>query len=130
MLNLNRAIGLSLFVSFFSLTSPRMAIAQEIGFSERYALAENREAALAELIPGTDTYYYYHCLYCQTYGKIAEARGHLDAWIAKFGLNDQTQRMRTRQFILEYKSNAQATLTTQHLAKTKRLSSKPNSTPR
>ena len=110
MLNLNRAIGLSLFVSFFSLTSPRMAIAQEIGFSERYALAENREAALAELIPGTDTYYYYHCLYCQTDGKIAEARGHLDAWIAKFGLNDQTQRMRTRQFILEYKSNAQATL--------------------
>ncbi len=110
MLNLNSAIGLSLFVSFFSLTSPRMAVAQEIGFSERYALAENREAALAELIPGTDTYFYYHCLYCQTYGKIAEARGHLDAWIAKFGLNEQTQRMRTRQFLLEYKSNAQATL--------------------
>ncbi|MFY8202341.1 MAG: hypothetical protein ACOVLE_16815, partial [Pirellula staleyi] len=87
-----------------------MAVAQEIGFSERYALAENREAALAELIPGTDTYFYYHCLYCQTYGKIAEARGHLDAWIAKFGLNEQTQRMRTRQFLLEYKSNAQATL--------------------
>ncbi len=84
------------------------SVAQEIGFSERFALAENREAALKELIPGTDTYFYYHCLHCQTVGKVAEARGHLDAWIAKVGLNEQTQRMQTRQFLLEYKTNAQA----------------------
>ncbi len=87
-----------------------MATSQEIGFSERFALAENRDAALKELIPGTDTYFYYHCLHCQTIGKIPEARGHLEAWIAKFGLNEQTKRMQTRQFILEYNSNSKATL--------------------
>ena len=106
---LNRAIGLCFCVSIVSLTGNLMAITQEIGFSERFALAENREAVLAELIPGTDTYFYYHCVHCQTVGKIAEARGHLDAWIAKFGLNEQTQRMQTRQFLLEYRTNPQAT---------------------
>ncbi len=107
---LNRAIGIYLCVLIVSLLGPPMAIAQEIGFSERFALAENREAALAELIPGTDTYFYFHCLHCQTVGKVAEARGHLDSWIAKFGLNEPTQRMQTRQFLLEYKTNSQATL--------------------
>ncbi len=87
-----------------------MALAEEIGFSERFALAENREAALAELIPGTDTYFYYHCLHCQTVGRVAEAREHLDAWIAKIGMNEQTQRMQTRQFLLEYKTNPLAAL--------------------
>jgi len=87
-----------------------MATAQEIGFSERFALAENRDTALKELIPGTDTYFYYHCLHCQTIGKIAEARGHLEAWIAKFGLNEQAKRIQTRQFILEYNSNSKSTL--------------------
>ncbi len=107
---LHRVIGLFFCVSFLGFSSAHMATSQEIGFSERYALAENREAALAELIPGTDTYFYYHCLHSQTVGKVAEARGHLDAWIAKVGLNEQTKRMQTRQFILEYKTNAQATL--------------------
>ena len=109
MFNLNRVIGFLLFMSVFHISSNTMAIAQEIGFSERFALAENREAALAELIPGTDSYFYYYCLHCQTVGKTAEARGHLDAWIAKYGLNEETQRMRTRQFLLEYRTNSQAT---------------------
>ena len=104
----NRVIGLCFCISLVSLSNTPMAIAQEIGFSERFALAENRETALKELIPGTDTYFYYHCLHCQTVGKTAEARGHLDAWIAKVGLNEQTQRMQTRQFLLEYKTNSQA----------------------
>ena len=60
MFSLNRAIGLCLCVSAISLSSAHRTIAQEIGFSERFALAENRVAALKELIPGTDTYFYYH----------------------------------------------------------------------
>ena len=105
---LNRAIGLC-FCTIVSFSGSTMAFAQEIGFSERFALSENREAALAELIPGTDSYFYYHCLHCQTVGKIAEARGHLDSWITRVGLNEQTQRMQTRQFLLEYRTNPQST---------------------
>ena len=107
---LNRAIGIFCCVSLVSLLTLPTADAQEIGFYERFALAENREAALKELIPGTDNYFYYHCLHCQTVGKIAEARGHLDVWIAKVGLNELTQRMQTRQFLLEYNTNSKATL--------------------
>ena len=110
MFSLNRAMGLCFCVLVMSLSSTHRTIAQETGFSERFALAENRAAVLKELIPGTDTYFYYHCLHCQTIGEIAEARGLLDAWIAKFGLNEQTKRMQTRQFVLEYKANSKSTL--------------------
>ena len=32
-----------------------------VGFEETYALAKDRAAVVAELIPGTADYYYYHC---------------------------------------------------------------------
>ncbi len=104
------SIGLFIGISIAGLASVPAALSQEIGFSERFALADNRDAVLRELIPGTDPYFYYHCLHCQTTGKIAEARSHLDAWIAKSGLNEQTTRMQTRQFLLEYRTHSKATL--------------------
>ena len=91
---LNRAICLFLCASIFYLSGTPMAIAQEIGFSERFALAENREAALAELIPGTDTYFYFHCLHCQTVGKIAEARK--SDWPKRSQLDAQAQHQSAR----------------------------------
>ena len=32
-----------------------------VGFEEKYAIAEDRAAVVAELIPGTADYYYYRC---------------------------------------------------------------------
>ena len=110
MATLNRVMGLWIVLSLSNLASDPMANAHETGFSERFALADNRDAVLSELIPGTENYFYYHCLHCQSVGKVSEARAHLEAWIAKSGLNEQTQRMRTRQFLLEYRSNSQPTL--------------------
>ncbi len=86
------------------------ALAQEIGFNERFALAKDREAVLTELIPGTEPYFYYNCLHNQTVGKTAQARSFLDAWLANSGENDQNRRMRTRQLLIEYSSNPQLTL--------------------
>lgn len=37
--------------------------AGEVGYVEEFALAAERAAALKPLIPGTDDYYYYHCLH-------------------------------------------------------------------
>ncbi len=82
----------------------------ETSFAERYALAEDRDKVLLELIPGTEDYFYYHCLHYQTTGRIAEARGQLDAWIAKFGITANAKRMQTRQMLFEYSNNQQATL--------------------
>ena len=35
----------------------------DIGFVEDFALAKDRTTALKQLIPGTEDYYYYHCLH-------------------------------------------------------------------
>ena len=35
---------------------------REIGFVEKFSLADNREEALKELVSGTPEYYYYSCL--------------------------------------------------------------------
>ena len=39
------------------------AAAADIGLVETYALAADRAAALRQLIPGTEDYYYYHSLH-------------------------------------------------------------------
>ncbi len=53
--------GLSLFCSW----GATMWAQQEIGFIEKFATSEDRRSALKELIPGTEEFYYYHCLYYQ-----------------------------------------------------------------
>ena len=40
--------------------------AVEIGYDEEFSLAEDRSVPLQQLIPGTEDYYYYHCLYHQS----------------------------------------------------------------
>ncbi len=48
------------------------AQAAEIGFEETFALADERAEALKQLIPGTEPYYYYHCLHYQHTGNREE----------------------------------------------------------
>ena len=40
-----------------------VATAGEVGYVEDFALARDRAASLRQLIPGTEDYYYYHCLH-------------------------------------------------------------------
>jgi len=35
---------------------------EEIGFLEDFSIGGNRTNALTQLVPGTEAYYYYHCL--------------------------------------------------------------------
>jgi len=44
---------------------PSTGFAEEIRYSEDFALARDRAEALRQLISGTEEYYYYHCLYYQ-----------------------------------------------------------------
>jgi len=50
---------------------------------EKFSIAENREEALKELIPGTRDYYYYHALDAQNRGDEAEFDKIVKAWIAR-----------------------------------------------
>ena len=83
---------------------------EEIGFVETYALAKDRPAVLAQLIPETEDYFYYHVLFYQTAGKIADAQAQLDAWVAKFGWTERANAMRARQMMLTYSTNRAQTI--------------------
>ena len=90
---------------------PQNAVAQSepLGFLERFALSDQREQALEELIPNTPEYFYYHVLHNQNEGRVAQARTLLNDWIAKQGLNAQSKSLLTRQSLLEFASNPDAT---------------------
>lgn len=83
---------------------------QEIGFNEKFALAGDRRAVLSELIPGTEEFYYYHCLHFQNEKQLAEAQATLDRWKAQLGDTGLAQRMSTRQMLLTYNENPQRAL--------------------
>jgi len=86
--------------------------AQEVGFIERYALSTNRDQVLAELIPGTADYYYFHCLHYQVSQRLADAQAMLDRWQAHNGPNGdgRLRGILQRQMLLTYGDNPQRTL--------------------
>ncbi len=47
---------------------------QEIQFVETYALSTDREKTLEQLVPGTEAYYYYHCLHFLTTEQTRQSR--------------------------------------------------------
>ena len=49
---------------------PPSCNAANISWMEKFALADDREQMLSELIPGSDDYYFYHCLHYQTTGQL------------------------------------------------------------
>ncbi len=57
--------------------------AEPIGVMERYALAADRQAMLAELIPGSEDFYFYHCLHYQTTGELERSEAILRDWLAE-----------------------------------------------
>ncbi len=93
------------FILCLKLGSSSVLGQQEIGFIEKFALSEDRRTALAELIPGTEEYYYFHCLHYQNEKQLADADAILEQWRAKFGDTPQVRNMRTRQVLLAYDVN-------------------------
>ncbi|HIF01065.1 MAG TPA: hypothetical protein EYG03_14990 [Planctomycetes bacterium] len=59
-----------LLTAFF----PNAAFADRT-FLERFALAKDRDTVLKDLIPGTQEYYYFHCLHYQNTQTYAQAAG-------------------------------------------------------
>lgn len=54
--------------------------AQEIGYVERFSLADDREAALRELVPNTEDYFYYHALHAQNIGDTERFNKTMEEW--------------------------------------------------
>ena len=76
--------------------------AQDLDFLERFALAENREEVLTELVPGTRDYFFFHCLHYQNTGRLDEADTVLQAWHRMDENSPGLNEMRNRQALLRY----------------------------
>ncbi|MCX7819959.1 MAG: hypothetical protein N2652_12260 [Kiritimatiellae bacterium] len=86
--------------------------AQSLRFLELFALSTNREAALAELVPGTDDHFFFRALHAQNQGRRDEVRRILDDWIrARKGAEPPAAReLRHRQALLDYEHDPKSSL--------------------
>jgi len=91
-------------------TAPASAQGTEIGFEEEFALAKDREAALEKLIPGTEEYYYYHCLHYQNTGALEKVEPMLRLWRQRHGRTGQVIEIENRQALLSFEKNPRGTL--------------------
>jgi len=68
--------GVSLAVLGLALMyTPTTSRAGDINFNEDFALAKDRAASLKQLIPGTEDYYYFHCLHYLNTGQFEKIDG-------------------------------------------------------
>jgi hypothetical protein len=90
------------------LASP--AAAGEVGFVEDFALAKDRAAALRQLIPGTEDYYYYHGLHYLQTEQYDKAEALTRPWLERYGQTARLTEIQTRHALLTYERNPQRTL--------------------
>ena len=76
--------------------------AGQIGYVEEFSLAKDREAALKQLIPGTEDYYYYHALHYQNLGELDKAQEMITQWVRRHGHNQRNAVSENRQALLRY----------------------------
>jgi hypothetical protein len=104
-------IGTRVWV-FVSVLAVWNVSAQEIGYIETFGLAGDREAALKELVPGTDDYFYYHALQAQNTGQRERFQEVIDHWIRERNgrVLDGARELLNRQALLDYDKDPQKTL--------------------
>jgi hypothetical protein len=86
------------------------AISADQSFLERFALAADRDAVLKELIPGTQDYYYFHCLHYQNTQKYDQVEDLMKRWIARYKQSPLINEILYRQAALTYERNPQKSL--------------------
>ena len=89
---------------------PAIAPGGEIGFLEDFSLAKDRSVPLKQLIPGTEDYYYYHCLHYQHEGQFGEVDKMLGAWIKRYRYTPRVEEIRNRQALLRYDKDPKGSL--------------------
>jgi len=72
----------------------------QVGFVEDYALATDREALLEALVPGTQDFYYYHCLHAQQVGDLDGVPELMRQWKARHGETWRYDQIEQRQTLL------------------------------
>jgi len=83
---------------------------EEIGDIEEFALSPDRAAVLAKLIPGSEQYYYYHCLQYQQTEQYDKAADLIKLWIDRRGHTEGVGVMQRRQALLTYPNTPEKSL--------------------
>ena len=97
------SIGLMLLVS--------VTRAGEVGYVEDFALAKDRGASLRQLIPGTEDYYYYHCLHFLNTEQFEKVEELTRPWLQRHGQTPRLTEIQTRHALLTYERNPERSLT-------------------
>lgn len=83
---------------------------ENLEFAERFALAEDREKVIEDLIPGTAEFYFYSALLAQQKGDLDAAEALLEPWIKRHGRNGRVREIENRQALLRYSDDPAETL--------------------
>ena len=94
----------------FFLSAAAASNAAEVGYIEGFALAPDRAEALKQLIPGSQDYYYYHCLHFQNIEQFDRVDQLLKTWINRYKYTPQVIEIQNRQALLTYDRNPQQSL--------------------
>src|SRR3954464_12485602 len=86
------------------------AIAGEVGFVEDFALAKDRGTALRQLIPGTEDYYYYHCLHLLNTAQLDKLDALTRPWVERPGHTARVTAVQVRLPLLSYDKHPRASL--------------------
>src|SRR5215472_17810934 len=97
--------------SSWALLMVSMATAGEVGYIEDFALAKDRAASLKQLIPGTEDYYYYHCLHYLNSEQFEKAEELTKPWLQRLGQTPRLTEIQTRHALLTYSRNPDRSLT-------------------
>jgi hypothetical protein len=84
--------------------------AADVGYVEDFALARDRAAALRQLVPGTEEYYYYHALHALNAERFDQAEALFDPWAKRFGESARLVEVRTRHALLTYPRDPEKSL--------------------
>ncbi len=93
----------------FTSTSAARAQSSATGFAESFALSLDRGRVLDQLIPGSEDYYYYHCLHRQNVGAFAEVTPLLQTWVHRHGRGPRVEEIENRQALLTFPTNPRGT---------------------
>ncbi len=91
--------------AFWLCVIPVTALGAEIDYVEDFALAADRTVPLKQLIPGTEDYYYYHCLHYQNTEQFDKVDELLATWIKRHKYTARVREIQNRQALLTYSIN-------------------------
>ncbi len=104
-----RAVGVTLAIGVGTVGIAQTR-AGEINFIEDFALAPDRAVPLKQLVPGTEDFYYFHCLHAQQAEQFDKVEPLVTQWIQKIGHTQRVNEILARQALLTYDKNPQKTL--------------------